>query len=69
MYKEDMLVEKMQSERWTSVGLARELNITPQAFRYKLHGDTEFKASEIVKLAELLRLTDRETRDIFLAKK
>lgn len=69
MYKEELLVEKMQSERWSSVGLANELGITPQAFRFKLRGETEFKASEIVKLSELLRLTDRETRDIFLAKK
>ncbi|PQL22491.1 toxin-antitoxin system, antitoxin component, Xre family protein [Veillonella sp. T14073-2] len=45
--------------------VASELSLTREGFYKKLRGDTEFKASEIAKLVELLKLTSKETKDIF----
>lgn len=45
--------------------VASELNLTREALYKKLRGDTEFKASEIAKLVELLKLTSKETKNIF----
>lgn len=45
--------------------VASELNLTREGLYKKLRGDTEFKASEIAKLVELLKLSSKETREIF----
>ncbi|MDU2333081.1 hypothetical protein [Veillonella sp.] len=45
--------------------VASELSLTREALYKKLRGDTEFKASEIAKLVELLKLTGKETKNIF----
>lgn len=45
--------------------VASELNLTRVGLYKKLRGDTEFKASEIKKLVEMLKLTSKETKDIF----
>lgn len=45
--------------------VASELNLTREGLYKKLRGDTEFKASEIKKLVEMLKLTGKETKDIF----
>lgn len=45
--------------------VASELSLTREALYKKLRGDTEFKASEIAKLVELLKLTSKETKNIF----
>lgn len=49
--------------------IAKELGISRHAFYTRMIGKTEFLASEIVKLTEILQLT-REERDlIFFTKK
>jgi len=45
--------------------VASKLSLTREALYKKLRGDTEFKASEIAKLVELLKLTSKETKNIF----
>lgn len=45
--------------------VAIKLSLTREALYKKLRGDTEFKASEIAKLVELLKLTSKETKNIF----
>ena len=45
--------------------VASELSLTRVGLYKKLRGDTEFKASEIAKLVELLKLSSKETREIF----
>lgn len=45
--------------------VASELSLTREGLYKKLRGDTEFKASEIAKLVELLKLSSKETREIF----
>lgn len=46
-------------------GLSNELNISEQTMQNKLSGNTEFKNSEIVKLAGLLSLSLEEVNQIF----
>jgi DNA-binding phage protein len=46
--------------------LARKLGITRESFYNKLKNETEFKASEIATLSNLLRLSYDQTNHIFL---
>ena len=47
--------------------IASKLGITYQGFLRKINNETEFKASEIQGLKELLNLTDKERDEIFFA--
>lgn len=47
--------------------VAMRLGMTSSTFNYKLNNKTEFKASEIKKLYEILLLTIEETFEIFFA--
>lgn len=47
--------------------IAKQLGITYQGFLKKLNNETEFKASEIQILRELLHLTPEECEKIFFA--
>lgn len=47
--------------------IASEIGLTRSGFYRKLRNETEFKASEIAKLIELLQLSSVEVRDIFLS--
>jgi len=50
--------------------LAEELGLSRYGFQKKLDGKSEFKASEIERLCQLLRLEDLQIRqNIFFAKK
>ncbi len=48
--------------------IARELNISEQAFYNKMSGASEFKESEIKKLAQILGWTAADVDRIFLSK-
>ncbi len=47
--------------------VAMQLGITSGTFNYKLNNKTEFKASEIKKLSNILKLTIEEFYSIFFA--
>ena len=47
--------------------IAGEMGISPYALQKKIDNETEFKASEIVKLSTLLSLTESERSEIFFA--
>ena len=47
--------------------LAEKLSISPQSFRNKLQGKTEFKPSEMNILAETLNLNETQFLDIFFS--
>ena len=47
--------------------IARELNISEQAFYNKMSGETEFKESEIKKLVQILGFTAEDVDRIFLS--
>lgn len=45
--------------------LASELNLSPYGFALKVNGKNDFKASEIVKLCNILKLEGRRRDEIF----
>lgn len=45
--------------------IASEMGISPYTLQKKIDNETEFKASEIVKLSSLLSLSDTERSSIF----
>lgn len=47
--------------------LAAHLGLSEQALYNKISGKTEFKNSEIVKLADILNLTMNDVNDIFFS--
>ena len=49
--------------------VADKLGITYQGFLNKINNESEFKASEIQTLKELLNLTNKERDKIFFTKK
>ena len=49
--------------------IASKMGITRYALYLKVNGVTEFKISEVLKLAEILHLTDKQRDTIFLPKK
>lgn len=48
--------------------LAEQLGLSRQGLANKINGDTEFIASEISKMSDLLRLTLEEREEIFFNK-
>lgn len=59
------IVESGLNQTW----IAEQLGITLATFNYKVNNKTEFKASEIKKLAEILHLTTDEVNENFFADK
>ena len=51
----------------TIVSIANKVGTTREGFYKKLSGETEFKASEIEKITEALRLSKKERDAIFFA--
>ena len=47
--------------------IAEKIGISSQTFYLKMSGQREFKASEIEKICDILRLTDDEKSSIFFA--
>jgi len=47
--------------------LAAQIGLTPNGLRKKVYNETEFRASEIQKCAEILNLTNKERDVIFLS--
>lgn len=51
----------------TKRDIAKKLEISETALYHKLSGGVEFKASEIVKMKEILNLTNEQRDKIFFA--
>lgn len=47
--------------------IAKQLGITPYGLQKKIDNKSEFKASEIHKLSQILKLADEERSQIFFA--
>ena len=60
-----LLRKKIDASGYKLVFVAEKCGLTYQGFMKKVNNETEFKASEIVILKELLRLTDGEADAIF----
>lgn len=61
------LKERIQNKGLKYGYVASYLGITPYGLRKKIENDTEFKASEIKKLYELLDISEKERTKIFFA--
>ena len=64
-----MLRDKIESLGMSISFVAQKLGISREGLYKKLNNETEFKASEIVNLKELLRLSDTERDNIFFENK
>lgn len=69
-----MTDSKLLSEEISKTGMsitfiAKKIGITREGFYKKLNNETEFKASEIVALQSLLRLSNKKRDEIFFANK
>lgn len=47
---------KMKEEDYTQVKIAEVLEITPQSFSSKINGRTQFTLSEVIKMADTLKI-------------
>lgn len=64
----ELLREKIDDSGYKIAYLAKNLGLSPQGFYLKLNGANEFKATEIQKLCELLKISDpAEMKCIFFA--
>ncbi len=65
MTNTEKLNEAIKNSGYKITHVASELNITYMALQNKIRNVTEFKASEIMKLKKLLKLTNGEANSIF----
>lgn len=64
-----LLSHEISESGMTITFIARKIGITREGFYKKLNNETEFKASEIVILQSLLRLSNKKRDEIFFAKR
>ena len=69
MVNTDKLYEAIEKSGLKLEYICEKLNLSYTGFRNKAQGITEFLASEICILANLLELTEEQVRDIFLSNK
>lgn len=62
-----LLREIAKARGKTLQGLAEAIGVTRQGFFKKIENRSEFKASEISKLSDLLSLSEQEKQNIFFA--
>lgn len=65
MTNTSLLRKKIDESGYKLCFIASKLGITYQGFLKKINNETEFKASEMQILRELLNLTDAEFEQIF----
>ena len=63
----ELLQKKIDQSGLKLTYVAERLGISYQGLKKKLDGDTEFKASEIAILKDVLNLSDADVQDIFFA--
>lgn len=61
----ELLRKKIDQSGLKLTYIAERLGLTYQGFSKKLKGETEFKASEIAILKDVLNLTDADVQAIF----
>lgn len=67
MTNEKKLKAKIVESGFNQEQIAEMLGLTIATFNYKVNGKSEFKASEIKKLCEILSLTESDCMAIFFA--
>lgn len=66
MIKREKLEEAIAESGLSKKHIASKLGISRESLHNKVSGQNEFKASEIIKMTELLNLTGFDRDDIFL---
>lgn len=69
MTDSELLRAAIRSSGYKMSYLAEKLGITPQGLYKKIGNQSEFKASEILILTQILGLSHRERESIFFAKR
>ena len=64
----ELLREKIKNAGIKLTFVAESLGISKQALDRKLRDGADFKAYQMIILKDMLRLTNKEARDIFFAK-
>lgn len=64
-----MLGDAISKSGITITAISKKLGITREGFYKKLNNETEFKASEISAVQQILHLTNKKRDEIFFAKK
>lgn len=62
----ELLKERIDASGLTIVWIATQMGLSREGLYRKLRGESEFKASEIVQLSNLLHLDEVERGKIFL---
>lgn len=63
------LNDKIEEIKIPVTTIAERMGISRQSLYLKMRGEREFKTSEVLKLCEILRLTDEEKTLVFFADK
>lgn len=63
----EYLNDRITLSRIPITAIAEELSISRQSLYLKMKGKRDFKSSEVIKLCEILRLTDEEKMLVFFA--
>ena len=61
------LNDKVRNSGLKKSYIAKKLGLTPYGLAKKLNGETEFKASEMANISEVLNLTGEMREEIFFA--
>lgn len=69
MTNSKLLSDEISNSGMTVTFIAQKIGITREGFYKKLNNSTEFKASEIVALQSILRLSNNRRDEIFFANK
>jgi len=61
----NLLKSKMVLKEMTTEAISKEMDITKSTFYKKLRGTTEFTRAEILTIAKVLELRDKDIMNIF----
>lgn len=62
-----LLKQKIDESGYRFSWIAKQLNLSPYGLRKKVDGENEFKATEIMKFQEILKISNDERDKIFLS--
>ncbi len=68
MYNHKKLRGKIKEVAGTEINFAKMMGISQTSLSSKLNNKTDFSRSEIIKMQELLKITEEEFKEIFFLK-
>lgn len=67
MINKELLKQKVEESGIKYTHIAKCLDISERGLKYKINGGSQFKADEIAKIKDILRLNPEEISAIFFA--